>query len=102
MQPFALVLIAAAAVFFARDWLKADEPKDESARVASASGATSCSATFYAVTNRLDGSKARIYDCFVKGRERCVTYENGIASDSTETVRLVFATTLGSGKPSCL
>lgn len=65
-------------------------------------GADYCDKSSFQEINRLDGSKARIYDCQLNGRQRCVTYVNGIATDQTATVRLLFQSTLGSGKPPCL
>lgn len=70
--------------------------------VAATIGASSCDNSGYQVLSRFDGSKATIYDCTIGSRMRCVTYENGIATDATETVRLLFANTLGSSKPNCL
>lgn len=70
--------------------------------VATQIGADYCDTSGYQVISRLDDSKATIYDCTTGSKTRCVTYENGIATDATETVRVLFADTLGSGKPSCI
>jgi hypothetical protein len=74
---------------------------DDSAKIASATGASQCTGTDYDITNRLDSSKARIYDCTIDGVEKCVTYENGIARDETETSKLLFAQNLSGGRPDC-
>lgn len=98
----AVVAIAGGAIVLGRTLLSDDGEKDRSSEVAVLAGASSCSATAYMVTNRVDDSKTRIYDCTISGRLRCVTYENGIANDSTAVVRVLFASTLGASKPSCV
>jgi hypothetical protein len=66
-------------------------------------GASNCADSGYYITNKLDGSRRTIYDCAMQsGRLRCVTEENGVASDETATVRLLFQNTLGTTKPMCL
>jgi hypothetical protein len=71
--------------------------------VAARIGASSCDNSGYYVQNKLDGSKAVIFDCTMSNlATKCVTMTNGIASDATAEVRLLFANTLGSTKPSCL
>lgn len=72
------------------------------ATVAARAGAESCAATPYGLKNRVDGTTARIYDCTSGGVRRCVTYENGVATDQTAAVRVVYATALGGARPSCL
>lgn len=74
------------------------------AKVAAAASASNCEQSNYGIVMRLAGGKTeRIYNCnFADGSVKCVTYANGIANDSTALVRLVFATKLGAGKPSCL
>ncbi len=74
---------------------------DRSSAIAAEIGAVSCTATDYQIINRFDNSKTRIYDCFMHGGEKCVTEANGIASDQTATVKLLFANTLSGGKPAC-
>jgi hypothetical protein len=71
--------------------------------VAAAANASSCTSTGFQLINRLDNSKTTIFDCqFDDGSEKCVTYSHGVASDSTEEVKIVFSTELGGTKPSCL
>lgn len=70
--------------------------------VATTIGASFCDKSSYQVINRLDGSKQRIYDCTMGSGSRCVTYSNGVATDQTATVRLLFADTLGTSKPTCI
>jgi len=69
--------------------------------VATLAGASSCDESGYTVRNRLDGSTQTIYDCLVRQRARCVTVSDGIASDSTLEVRLLFRNTLGATRPAC-
>lgn len=77
-------------------------PADHSARIADAIAAKSCTATDYEISNKLDGSKERIYDCVqFGGTRRCVTESGGIVSDATATVRLLFSDTLSGGRPGC-
>ncbi len=77
-------------------------------KVTDAAGATSCDSSGYYLVLKTTGDHETIYDCtFTSGADfkttkKCVTFENGIADDSTAEVRLVFSTTLGSPKPSCL
>lgn len=76
---------------------------DRSDQVAAAAGASWCQREDYELRNRLDGSTDTIYDCFFRnGRERCVTLSGGISRDTTAEVRLLFAGTLGVGKPGCI
>lgn len=70
--------------------------------IATIIGVDYCDNSGYQIVSRLDGSKSTIYDCTTGARTRCVTYENGIATNQTVTVRLLFADTLGSGKPRCI
>jgi len=73
--------------------------------VAAASGASACDDSGYSLVIRATGEHQEIYDCAFGTfpiRERCVTYSDGIANDSTETAQLVFSTTLGGSKPACL
>jgi hypothetical protein len=74
---------------------------DRSDAIAQEIHADECVATDYQIIRRTDNSKARIYDCLVNGVEKCVTEENGIASDQTAIVRLLFANALSGGKPVC-
>jgi hypothetical protein len=76
-------------------------------QVAAASGASSCDDSGYYLIIKATGEHDEIYDCaFQSGsgllHAKCVTYENGIANDSTEAVRIVFSTALGTQKPTCL
>lgn len=75
---------------------------DRSAAAAAASGAESCTASGYAIVSRLTNAKRQIYDCEFRYGPKCVTYEDGVASDSTPEVRLLFSSVLGSSKPLCL
>lgn len=78
-------------------------PSDRSAAIQANIGATSCSSSGYYLTSQLNGSKKIIYDCQMpSGNYKCVTESGGIDTDSTATVRLVFANTLGSTKPQCI
>ena len=71
--------------------------------VATAAAATSCNLSAYAIVSQLTGKQEAIFDCtFPDGSVKCVTYANGIATDSTEAVRLLFANKLGPGRPPCL
>lgn len=70
--------------------------------VAAMIGADFCDSSDFYVQNKLDGSKATIYDCTTGAKMRCVTVEHRIASDATATVRFLFADTLGTRKPSCI
>jgi hypothetical protein len=74
---------------------------DRSSQVASDIQADSCTATRYYLIMRDNQEKVLIYDCQKNGRTYCVTEQNGIASDSTELARAVFADSL-TGKPSCV
>jgi hypothetical protein len=75
---------------------------DQSATIGRQIGGT-CSATDFYLQNRLDGSKETIYDCTTPAKgEMCVTYAGHVATNATETVKLLFANALGSSKPSCI
>lgn len=83
--------------------LRTHGAKDRSGQIAADIGASSCSQEDFEITNRLDGSKTRIYDCFMPNLNyKCVTYENGVENDVTETVKLLWANVLGSAKPICI
>ena len=100
---FTLVVIVAAVLY--GGWYlihRHSSAGDKAVAVKTQSGASSCSNSGYYIQNRLDGSKQTIYDCQFPRRMRCVGEEGGITSDITEEVRLVFSTTLGSGKPACI
>jgi len=74
-----------------------------SSDVATAAGAQSCDQSGYGITSQITNKTQPIFDCsFSDGSAKCVTYANGIASNSTAMVRLLFQNKLGSGKPSCL
>lgn len=92
-----VVAVAVGAVFLSsRSSLNADD-------VAAAAGAQSCMASGFSITYRIDHSTATIWDCSMpSGMEKCVTYQNNIASDSTAMVRLLFATALSQSRPACL
>jgi len=74
---------------------------DESAVIGRQIGGT-CTRSRYQVISHLTNTKETIYNCFNGGGMKCVTYQNGIATDSTALVRLLFANVLGSVKPTCL
>ena len=93
---FAVVLVAVAALAAG-----CGGSGDRSSAIADEIGATSCTATQYGIVSRIDNSKTQIYDCFLNGDEKCVTEENGIVSDQTAVVKLLFANTLSGGKPDC-
>lgn len=66
-------------------------------------GAAWCEDSGYQLENRLDSSKAELYDCNMRsGAYKCVTDEQGVARDVTAEARLVFASTLGSSRPDCV
>lgn len=71
-------------------------------QVAQAAGASSCDKSDYYLIIKTTGEHETIYDCVFPSGLKCVTYQNGIANDSTEVARLVFSTSLGTPKPSCL
>jgi hypothetical protein len=75
---------------------------DHSARIASAAGASSCQPSGYGLKNRFDGTKTDIYNCWIRGVEKCVTEEGGLTHDMTVTARLVFANDLSGKKPDCV
>ena len=77
---------------------------DQSASITAEIGAQSCSPTSYEITNKLDGSKTRIYDCNMGvggGGNKCITRESGLTHDRTDTVRLLFQNVLSGAKPTC-
>jgi hypothetical protein len=76
-------------------------PADASGDIAYKIGAYSCDQTGYAIINKLDGSRSTIYDCVVGSKEMCVTEDNGLVSDNTAAARLLFASVLSGGKPTC-
>lgn len=62
-----------------------------------------CDDSGYYLTNRLDGTKAELYDCNMRnGSYKCVTDQNGVADDVTVEAKLSFASALGSEKPTCV
>jgi hypothetical protein len=73
-----------------------------------AAGATHCQYSGYDLISQITNVKTPIYDCHwdaVSGfaaNDECVTYENGVASDSTGEVRVAFANALNSAEPACL
>ncbi len=72
-------------------------------QVATAAGASSCNNSGFYIQSKITGNKSVIYDCrFAEKLPKCVTYSGSIASDSTETVQLLFANSLGAQKPACL
>ena len=74
------------------------------AQVATAAHAESCDNSGFYIVSKITGSKETVYDCSfaVFPYSRCVTYQGGIAADSTSVVRFLFASVLGQTKPSCL
>ena len=98
-----LAAVAAAGYAYRDDIFGKAAPADKSDQIAAVIGASSCSQTRYTLIDKITNDSAPIYDCLMKNlATKCVTYEHGIANDSTEEVRLVFATTLGSDRPECL
>lgn len=79
-----------------------DSSSSSPAKVAEAAGASSCDNSGYYLIIKTTGEKETIYDCSFPSGQKCVTYANGIANDSTQTVRIVFSTALGQKQPSCL
>ena len=77
-------------------------PSDKSSQIAGLIGAEACSAEQYEIISKLDHTKTQIYDCVTNGKEMCVTYQNGIASDDTVEVKLLFSNTLGDSRPVCI
>jgi hypothetical protein len=96
--------IAAAMVVAVLSGCGSGGSSDQSTAIANQiGGGASCYESQYEITNRIDNSKTPIYVCTAAAAKPiCVTYENGIASDVTAEVRLLFANTLGSSKPSCI
>lgn len=74
---------------------------DQSALVTSASGSDTCSYSGYEITP-YGGKQELVYNCLAGAKAMCVTYVNGIASDSTAAVRAAFASALGGNKPECV
>jgi hypothetical protein len=96
------ILLALAALAVAAAGCGASS-SDRSSQIAAEIGSgASCTATRYAVIRRAEHTKTRIYDCDSAGKRMCVTEENGIASDQTALVRILFANALSGGKPGCL
>ncbi len=99
-----LVLVAIGAILVWKSgFIGSSGPADRSATIESEiGGGATCYATTYEITNRLDGSKARLYDCSGTNKgEICVTETNGIVNDETAAARVLFANTVGSVAPSC-
>jgi hypothetical protein len=101
----AAIIAVIAFVYFRTNLIRVTHgaAKDESGSIATDIGASSCSSSGYEITSKIDDSKQTIYDCLMpSGNYKCVTRENGIDNDSTETVKLLFASTLGASKPACI
>lgn len=67
-------------------------------------GAGSCDATSYYITDRADHTKATLYDCWTSRRGwMCVTVTDGVAENVTVGARLLFRDVLGATqKPRCV
>jgi hypothetical protein len=101
VAPRALPCIAAIALIASA--CGASATADQSTKVAAAANARSCNDSGYYVQSKLNGDKSVIYNCtMLNDNVRCVTYEGGIASDSTETVKLLWANVLSGAKPDCI
>jgi hypothetical protein len=101
---YALVALAAAIVLFVTGIpiIHRHHSQPATDTLATQIGATNCADSGYYINRYTDGKKLTIYDCGMpSGRELCVTEEGGIATNATETVRLLFRKTFGA-KPSCL
>jgi hypothetical protein len=96
----AAVIVAGAAVLYGMGVRLPHHSSDDSAAIGSKIGGT-CAKTTYYIQSKIDGSKQTIYDCTVDSKEMCVTYSGGIATDSTDEVKLLFQNTLGTEEPSC-
>jgi hypothetical protein len=64
-------------------------------------GADSCVDSGLALEDAT-GSRLAIYDCAFGARRRCVTVQNGIASDATADVKRVFASAPGGARLACV
>ena len=75
---------------------------DRSSSIAAQIGPNAaCTQSGYGLIDKASGKKTPIYDCSNNGKAMCVTDSNGIISDQTAIVKLLFASSL-SGKPGCL
>jgi hypothetical protein len=103
----ALLLVAILGIVFALHLNRSSSHSDSSAEVAALVGADSCSNSGYGFVSQITNKQTTIYDCAFasvggfKGGMECVTYENGIATNDTDEVKLVFANALN-GKPACI
>lgn len=104
---FGLVAVVAAMILVS-DWgeirhqLFGSTVTDRSSEISASISARSCVLTGYEITNRLDGSKAPLYDCvMLDATEKCVTQENGIVNDVTAEAKLLFANQLSGSPPLC-
>ncbi len=62
-----------------------------------------CYESAYLIKSQLDGSESRIYNCVSGGGPlMCVIEQGGLAKNITEEAKLLFANTLGGGRPQCL
>lgn len=102
-SPKIIILVAAVAVFggLYLYWHSHRGLIDHSAAAQAASGADVCSSSGYWITTAAAG-KEIVYDCLIGSKAVCVTYKDGIATDSTVLVKAVFANTLGANKPECV
>lgn len=77
---------------------------DQSAQIQAKLGSNAtCYESQYQIENRLDGSKQPVYVCETPGSKViCATWSDGIASNVTAEVRILFQSTLGQEKPACV
>lgn len=82
-------------------WFSHRNDPASASTVASAIGAQSCDDSGFTIKSLVSGTET-IYDCSVDGSNLCVTYKGGVATDSTDVVKLAFANSLGTDGPFCL
>jgi hypothetical protein len=73
-------------------------------KLATTIGAAWCEDSGFYLTNRLDGSKAEVFNCNMEnGSYKCVSEEGGIANDVTAEFKASLATALvrEADKPTC-
>ena len=73
------------------------------AQVAKKVGVDSCEKTTWVIANRVDGSKDTLYDCYLGGKDLCVTIDHGTAQNVTAEARILIGQTLSTDpKPTCV
>lgn len=104
--PFVVIAVVVAIALVVAGWHRGGGSSAASPTVvAAAAGSGSCDDSGYSLVSRSTGDQEEIYDCAFGTfplREKCVTYADGVANDSTAATRIAFSTALGTSKPSCL